>query len=87
VKLIGGKEGAKKLIAPVDPITYGPNLKNRNLLMIAASHDDVIPPSAATALWEASGKQKILWFDTNHVGLGFHIIPALSAVTAHVKGE
>ncbi len=87
VNVLGGKETMKRIIAPVDPITYGPLLKQRNLLMIAASRDDIIPPSAATALWAASGKPQIIWYDTTHVGLGLHLVPALVALTAHVKGE
>ena len=43
------KDTLKALIAPVDPITYGPQLKTKNLLMIAASRDDIVPPSAARA--------------------------------------
>lgn len=87
VKLLGGKDTLKALIAPVDPITYGPQLKTKNLLMIAASRDDIVPPSAARALWEASGKQKIVWVDSTHVGAAAYTIPVLRAVTAHVKGE
>src|SRR5439155_29617 len=64
----GDKETLKKMIAPVDPITYADNLKKRDLLMLAASRDDVVPPAAAKALWEATGKQKIVWFNATHVG-------------------
>jgi cephalosporin-C deacetylase-like acetyl esterase len=87
VDLLGGKEALKKMIAPADPITYAPQLSRKNLLMIAASHDDVVPPSAARALWEATGKQRIVWVDSTHVGAGVYAIPVLKAVTAHVKGE
>jgi hypothetical protein len=63
----GAKDRMKAMIAPVDPITYADRLKNRKLLMLAASRDDVVPPIAAKRLWESTGKQKIIWFDTNHV--------------------
>jgi dienelactone hydrolase len=49
---VGGKALVKRLIAPVDPITYAAQLKGKNLLMIAATHDDVVPAKAATALWK-----------------------------------
>ncbi len=49
----GGKNALKRLIAPMDPITYADQLKARNLLILAASRDDVLPPSGAKALWEA----------------------------------
>ena len=87
LELAGGKKAMKKIIAPADPITYAPQLKERNLLIVAASRDDVLPPSAATALWEACGKQKIVWFDSTHVGAAAFALPALQAVTEHVKGK
>ena len=85
-ELLGGKDGLKKLIAPADPLTYAPQLKRKNLLLIAASRDDVLPPAGATALWEATGKQKIVWFDATHVGAAAFAMPALRAVADHVKG-
>lgn len=85
VALIGGKNALKKLIAPMDPITYAEQLKHRNLLILAASRDDVLPPSGAKALWEATGKQKIVWYDSTHVGAAAFALPALQAVTEHVK--
>lgn len=85
VDLLGGKDALKKAIAPADPLTYAPQLKLRNLLLLAASRDDVLPPKAATALWEATGKQAIVWFDATHVGAAAYALPALKAVTEHVK--
>lgn len=83
--LIGAKNTLKRLIAPLDPLTYAPQLKQRNLLMLAASRDDVVPPSAARALWEASGRQKIVWFDATHVGAAIYVLPALRELTEHVS--
>lgn len=83
--LLGGKEGLKRLVAPIDPLTYAPQLRQRNLLMVAANRDDVLPPSAARALWEACGKQTILWIDGTHVGAAANIVPAMRAVTDHVS--
>jgi dienelactone hydrolase len=87
IDLLGGKDTIKKLVAPADPLTYAPQLKKKNLLMIAAKRDDIVPPKAAQVLWEATGKQTILWFDSTHVGSAVYAIPALIAVAAHVKGE
>jgi cephalosporin-C deacetylase-like acetyl esterase len=83
--LLGGKNVLKRIIAPADPITYAEQLKTHNLLILAASRDDVLPPSGAKALWEATGKQKIVWYDATHVGAAAFAIPALLAVTEHVK--
>lgn len=83
--LIGGREMIKKAIAPADPLTYAPQLKGKNLLLLAASKDDILPPKSAVALWEATGKPKIVWFDSTHVGSAAYAVPALKAVTEHVK--
>lgn len=87
VDLLGGKALLKAVIAPVDPLTYATQLKTKNLLMICASRDDVVPPSAGTALWEACGKQKIIWVDATHVGAALHLVPALEAMTEHARGK
>lgn len=82
--VLGGRETLKRIVAPADPITYAPQLRERNLLMIAASRDDVVPPSAARALWEASGRQRIMWVDATHVGAAAFVLPALAAIREHV---
>jgi cephalosporin-C deacetylase-like acetyl esterase len=87
VELFGGKPLMKALIAPVDPLTYARQLQSKNMLMICASRDDIVPPSAGTALWEACGRQKIIWVDSTHVGAGLHVLPALQAMTEHVRGK
>jgi hypothetical protein len=59
VELFGlTKEKLKKMIDPADPLTYSELLKERKLLMIAASRDDIVPPIAARKLWEATGKPR-----------------------------
>lgn len=83
--LIGGREMIKKAVAPADPLTYAPQLKGKNLLLLAASRDDILPPKSAVALWEATGKPKIVWYDSTHVGAAQFAVPALKAVTEHVK--
>ncbi|MBX7103679.1 MAG: alpha/beta hydrolase family protein [Gemmataceae bacterium] len=68
-ELLGGKkERVKELIAPADPLTLADRLKGRDVLMLNASRDEIVPPSATTALWEAAGRPKIRWFDTTHYG-------------------
>lgn len=79
------KEAVKKIVAPADPITYAANLKDRHLLMIAASKDDVVPPAAAKALWEATGKQKIIWLNTTHVGAALCLFDATEQLVKHFK--
>lgn len=83
----GTKEKLQKMIAPVDPITCAANLKQRKLLIIAAKRDEIVPPRAATALWEASGKQKIVWYDCTHYGAALFFPSALRHVRQHFGAE
>lgn len=79
------KDDVKKVVAPVDPLTYADSLKKRDLLMIAASKDDVVPPAAARALWEATGKQKIIWLNSTHVGAALYLFDATDHLVRHFK--
>jgi cephalosporin-C deacetylase-like acetyl esterase len=87
VDAVGGRFTLKLLIAPVDPLTYAKQLKDKNLLMICASRDDILPPSAAKRLWEATGKPKIVWFDCTHVGTAVFTMPLLKEMTEHLRGK
>ena len=84
--MAGGKAAIHALIDPVDPLTYAKQLKGKNLLMICASRDDIVPPKAAKTLWEATGKQRIIWIDSTHVGAAMHLMTMLNAMADHVGG-
>jgi dienelactone hydrolase len=79
----GRREIIKKYFAPIDPLTCAANLKKRKLLILAASRDDVVPPSMARMLWEASGKQQIIWYDSTHVGAALYIADGLERIANH----
>jgi dienelactone hydrolase len=81
----GTKERMKQIIAPVDPLTYAENLKERKLLILAAKRDDIVPPRCAEALWQATGKQKIVWYNCTHYGAALYIVAALNQITEHFK--
>lgn len=81
------KDRLKKMIAPADPLTYAELLKERKLLMIAASRDDVVPPIAAQRLWEATGKGKIIWLDATHVGAALYVFHVAGPIVEHFKGK
>jgi dienelactone hydrolase len=87
IDLLGGKRLVKNLIAPVDPITYAAQLKGKNLLMIAAKNDEIVPPKAARQLWEATGKQRIVWLDSGHITAAFYTMTVLCEVRDHVRGK
>lgn len=50
----------------VDPLEYAGNLRDRNMLMINADADEVIPKACTLALWEAAGKPKQIWLRGGH---------------------
>lgn len=83
----GSKKKLADLIAPIDPLTCAANLKDRKVLLIAARQDDIVPPKMAEALWEASGKQQIVWYDCDHYGAVFYLVPALRHIVDHFKAE
>jgi dienelactone hydrolase len=83
----GNKQVLARWIAPADPITCAANLKERQLLIIAGKRDEIVPPSAAVALWKASGEQKIVWFDCGHYTAAFYFVPAMKHIIRHLKGE
>lgn len=80
------REKIARQIAPIDPITYAPQLKTKRLLLIAARQDEVVPPQAMQQLWEATGKQKLIWLDATHVGAAVYAFPAMQAVIDHIQG-
>ncbi len=85
VDRLGGKNFVKKLIAPFDPITYAAQLKGKNLLLIAARHDEIVPPKAAEQLWEATGKQRIVWLDAGHITAAYYSMTVLREMRDHVR--
>src|SRR5689334_23017209 len=87
-ELLGGtKQQVKDWLAPVDPITCAANLRGRSVLMICASRDEIVPPSAGKALWEEMGRPKIVWYDATHYGMALWIPIALKPVIEHFKAE
>lgn len=80
----GSKKKLAKMIAPVDPITHADRLKDRKVLMIAARNDEVVPPSMAEALWNASGRQQIIWLEgAGHYTAALHLLKGLTHIVKH----
>lgn len=81
----GTKEKLQKLIAIADPITRAENLKDREVIMIAARKDEIVPPSACVRMWEALGKPKIIWYEAGHYSAILFITDALQHTIEHLK--
>jgi dienelactone hydrolase len=87
-ELFGGKkELVARALAPIDPITCAANLKDRKVLLIAGKRDEIVPPSATKALWEAAGKPKLVWFDCSHYGAALYFVPIMNQVVKHFEAD
>ena len=71
----GTRETFIELMKPVDPVNYGHLLKKREVLMVAARQDKVVPPAATEALYNSIGEQaELIWLDAGHVGSGKYLL-------------
>lgn len=70
----GTYESFLKIMSPVDPHTYGHLLKDRDVLMVAAKHDEILPPKSSIALWESIDKKpELVWLDSGHITAAMYI--------------
>jgi dienelactone hydrolase len=67
----------KALTDPFDPLAYAPGLASKRVIMMAGKVDEVIPPSSATALWEAAGRPPIRWYDCGHYSAVGFLLPGI----------
>jgi dipeptidyl aminopeptidase/acylaminoacyl peptidase len=81
----GTREKLQQTIAHADPITRAANLRDRQVLMIGAKKDEIVPPSACERMWKELGEPKIVWYDAGHYTAIFHIHDALSHVVELLK--
>lgn len=78
----GTFESFLKIMSPVDPHTYGHLLENRDVLMVAAKHDEILPPKSAIALWESiSKKPELVWLDSGHISAAMYIFGETQRLT------
>ena len=76
------------LMKTIDPCNYGAALQARKVLMLNASHDEVIPRQCTESLWEAIGRPPIFWYDAGHFSAMLYISDALEKVSAFMaSGE
>ena len=62
----GTKEELFAALKVVDPVTYAQPVPGRKILMLNASHDEVVPPACTKALWRSCGEPEIVWWDAGH---------------------
>jgi cephalosporin-C deacetylase-like acetyl esterase len=63
----GTRDSFAKTLVSVDPVTHGPLLRGRRVLMVESIHDEVIPAANAIALHESIGREpRIVWLNAGH---------------------
>ncbi len=60
------KEELFETLRPIDPVTYARPVAGREILMLNASNDEVVPPECTKSLWRAFGEPEIVWWDAGH---------------------
>jgi cephalosporin-C deacetylase-like acetyl esterase len=64
-------------VAWVDPLSWAPRLRGDRVLMIRAIWDQVIPPPATHAFWDALGKPEIHAYPSGHYSFGVFLPRAM----------
>jgi pimeloyl-ACP methyl ester carboxylesterase len=60
------REEATRILVPIDPLAYAPRMDPRNILMVNARFDKVIPPPCSEKLWEVLGRPPWIRIPTGH---------------------
>jgi cephalosporin-C deacetylase-like acetyl esterase len=83
----GTKEEFLALWRSIDPVTYGANVRGRKILMLNASHDEVIPKACTESLWKAFGEPPIVWYDAGHYTAARFMFDGITRVTKFFAAE
>jgi dienelactone hydrolase len=78
---IGDEQTFRETLAAIDPVRYAANAKGRRVLMLNAASDELIPKACTLSLWEAFGKQEIVWYEGGHYSVARHLLDAMRRVT------
>lgn len=76
------REEFAEVMAPIDPARYGDQLKDRIILMINARDDQTIPRASTVALWEATGRQRQVWYPCGHYSMAKYFVLAMRDAVA-----
>ncbi len=74
------KETLIKTLSVIDPVTYASRATGKRILMLNASHDEVIPKDCTLSLWKGFGEPEIQWYSGGHYSVVFHLPRALERV-------
>ncbi|MBI2826184.1 MAG: alpha/beta hydrolase family protein [Planctomycetia bacterium] len=74
-------------VKQIDPVTYGANVRGRKILMLNASHDEVIPKECTESLWRSFGEPEIVWMDAGHYSAVRFIFDGLARATKFFQAK
>jgi len=77
----GTKETFLETMRVIDPAEYAENVRGRDILMLNARYDEVIPPECTESLWRKLGEPEIVWLDAGHYSAMRFIFDGLNRVT------
>jgi hypothetical protein len=78
----GTRKKFLQVIGEIDPLRYATNARNRRILMLNATQDEVIPKNCTESLWTALGRPEIVWYRGGHYSVALHMLNAIDRVTA-----
>ena len=78
----GTRQEFLDVIGKIDPVRYAENARNRQILMLNASRDEIIPKACTESLWQALGRPEIVWYQGGHYSVALHLLNAIDRVTA-----
>ena len=67
----------RKILKPIEPLTYIHRANETKVLMLNASGDKVIPRKCTMALANKLNNPKLIWYSVNHRGMIWHLIDAV----------
>lgn len=77
----GTLDGMVEALRPIDPATYGKNLRGRRVTMVNARYDEIIPRECTLSLWKAAGEPEIVWCDCGHYSMGRFLFDVIARAT------
>ena len=77
----GTEEEFMAITDQINPALLGDRVRDRKILMLNATDDEVIPRECTDALWNAFGQPEIVWYDAGHTSAIIHIFDGLARVT------
>jgi dienelactone hydrolase len=79
-ELEGNPERFLEQLALIDPVTYAAQARGRRILLLNASHDEVIPRACTESLWKGLAEPEIVWYAGGHYSVVRHLFGALERV-------